>query len=249
VDILALSVGAPDTSAPATEVSEGLLAAGARSAQPWASAGTAAGIDEALSRLDGRRLAIAADLAGLQLVVNRLLRAGLLANVETAVVMTPVPDYLARLGLPPSRAVQVSLAVFGTARPVGVIKDDSGGVCIDHAQVTPYPVSRADGTSEPTARSARTARTDRWWVRAVVDDGRLADGWARGLALHRTAPNELRATVRIGAVRRRTITGRSLQLACDPALVVQDGVPRERSRSKRTFWSEPDAWKLVLPTT
>jgi hypothetical protein len=57
----------------------------------------------------------------------------------------------------------------------------------------------------------------------------------------------LEATVRLGRLRRRTYRGRSLQLACDPALIVADGVARERPRGKRTFWSEPKLWRLALP--
>jgi hypothetical protein len=114
---------------------------------------------------------------------------------------------------------------------VGVIKDDSGGVCVDAASLRPWP--GADTT---------------WWLRAVVDDQRLADGAARELRVRRLGPSELEATVRLGRLRRRTCRGRSLQLACDPALIVADGVARERPRRKRTFWSEPKLWRLALPT-
>jgi hypothetical protein len=82
----------------------------------------------------------------------------------------------------------------------------------------------------------------------VVDDQRLADGSARGLRLRRLGPAELEATVQLGRLRRRTCRGRSLQLACDPALIVADGVARERPRGKRTFWSEPKLWWLALPS-
>ena len=199
----------------------------------------AAGVDTVLEALEeawpGRlgdeapRLVIDADLAGLNLVLHRLLRRGLLETVETAVLpREPVP-YLSRLGLPTDLAGQLRVAQHAPARLVGVVKDDSGGVCVDTASLEPWP-----GADSP------------WWLRAVVDDQRLADGNARGLRVRRLGPAELEATVQLGRLRRRTCRGRSLQLACDPALIVADGVARERPRGKRTFWSEPKLWLLAL---
>jgi hypothetical protein len=193
-------------------------------------------LEEALEVPPGRwgeeapRLVIDADLAGLNLVLHRLLRRGLLETVETAVLpREPVP-YLSRLGLPADLAGQLRVAQHASTQLVGVVKDDSGGVCVDGASLEPWP----------GADSA-------WWLRAVVDDQRLADGNARGLRVRRLGPAELEATVQLGRLRRRTCRGRSLQLACDPALIVADGVARERPREKRTFWSEPKLWRLALP--
>jgi hypothetical protein len=231
VDIVALSVGG---GAPAVDLSDGLIEAGAASVEPWATAASAAAVDEVIRNIRDRRLVVATDLAGLQLVLNRLLRAGLLASAETAVVTSARIPYLRRVGLPAGRDRQLECAVRGTARLIGVVKDDSGGICVDHACLVPAPPDSGTGGFGS------------WWIRAVVDDDRLADGNARALTMVRTGPSELRATVRTGRVRQRTITGRSLQLACDPAMIDQDGVIRERPRSKRTFWSEPDAWSLAL---
>ena len=180
------------------------------------------------------RLVIDADLAGLNLVLHRLLRRGLLETVDTAVLpREPVP-YLSLLGLPADLAGQLRVAQHAPARLVGVVKDDSGGVCVDGASLRPWPEG-ADGSP--------------WWLRAVVDDQRLADGNARGLRLRRLGPAELEATVQLGRLRRRTCRGRSLQLACDPALIVADGVARERPRAKRTFWSEPKLWRLAIESS
>lgn len=194
----------------------------------------AAGIDAVLDTLDepdtvGPRLVLDADLAGLSLALHRMLRRGLLGTVETAVLpREPVP-YLTRLGLPAARADQWQLARTGTPRLVGVVKDDSGGVCLDAAELRPWTPEKP------------------WWVRAVVDDQRLCDGEVRAISVRRLGPSELQATVRLGRFRSRTCRGRSLQLACDEAMIVADGVARERPRSKRTFWSEPKLWQLVTP--
>ena len=164
-------------------------------------------------------------------MLHRLLRRGLLETLETAVLpREPVP-YLSRLGLPGDLAGQLRVARQAPARLVGVVKDDSGGVCVDTASLSPWP-EESDGSP--------------WWLRAVVDDQRLADGNARGLRLRRLGPAELEATVQLGRLRHRTCRGRSLQLACDPALIVADGVARERPRGKRTFWSEPKLWRLAI---
>ncbi len=207
-------------------------------------AADADGVDAALAALEAGvdgpgaaavRLVLDTDLAGLNLALHRLLRRGLLETLETAVLLRrPVP-YLTRLGLPTDLAGQLRVAAQAPARLVGVIKDDSGGVCVDSATLTAWS-DPPDGT--PGAR---------WWLRAVVDDQRLADGAARQLRVQRLGPAELEATVRLGRLRRRSFRGRSLQLACDPALIVADGVPRERPRGKRTFWSEPKLWWLALP--
>jgi hypothetical protein len=87
----------------------------------------------------------------------------------------------------------------------------------------------------------------KWWLRAVVDDHRLCDGAARSVRLRRIGPDELEAVAATGRFRRTTARGRSLQLACDEAQIVTDGVARTQPRSKRTFWSEPKLWRLALP--
>jgi hypothetical protein len=193
-------------------------------------------IDAVLDRRDGRRLIVDAPLAGLSAVLHRLHRRDELASADTAVLCPDPGRYLTGLGLPVGRSEQLALAVTGRPSRIGVIKDDSGGICLDSAILTPWT------ESEP-GRSG----SEKWWVRAVVDDQRLCDGPVRELTVRRTGLNELEATVRLGRLRSRSCTGRSLQLACEPAQIVADGVGRERPRSKRTFWSEPTLWNLVLP--
>jgi hypothetical protein len=186
-------------------------------------------VDEVLDRRGDRRLLIDADLVGLNLVLTRLMRRDELATADTAVLPRGPVGYLTRMGLPKDRNRQVDLALHGRPRLVGVIKDDSGGLCVDGASMAPWDGAEA------------------WWLRAVVDDDRLSDGNARSLRLRRLGPAELEATVRLGRFRSRTQRGRSLQLACDDSQIVSDGIPRERPRSKRTFWSEPKLWRLALP--
>ncbi len=232
MEILLVGIGPDDDSERAGRTVAGLRQAGAAAVTRAAVGAETAAVDEVLEQLAGRRLVIDADLAGLQLVLTRLMRRGELDSAETAVLPRgPIP-YLDRLGLPTTLTPQLRTAVHGRPRLVGVIKDDSGGLSVDHARVSPWP---ADTTSRA------------WWVRAVVDDQRLVDGTdASSVRVTRIGPSELEATVRFGRWRNRRIRGRSLQLACDEALISQDGVDRERPRGKRTFWSEPKLWQLAL---
>jgi hypothetical protein len=194
-----------------------------------------ASVDAALDRLlagSPARLVIAADRpARLNLALARLQRRGLLGELDTAVLLAETGDYLAGLGLPADLAGQLALAQAGTSRLVGVLRDDSGGLCLDSAVLGSWDAA------------------EDWWLRAVVDDQRLCDGMARSLTVTRLGPAELMATVKLGRWRTRSCRGRALQLACDPAQIVADGVGRERARRKRTFWSEPELWRLVLPSS
>jgi hypothetical protein len=186
-------------------------------------------VDGVLERREDRRLVIDADLAGINLVLSGLMRRGELDSAETAVLPRGSVPFLARIGVPLDRTGQLDVAIHGLPRSVGVIKDDSGGLCVDGATMSPWGVAK------------------QWWLRAVVDDQRLCDGNARSLRVRRRGPSELEATVRLGRFKTTTCRGRSLQLACDQAQIVTDGIPRERPRSKRTFWSEPKLWQLALP--
>lgn len=229
MDIVLLEMNARQpTRTQRADPSDGLLRAGASAVERFAASGPAE-VDAAIGELAGRRLVLDADLAGLNLALSRLLRAGLLGAVDTAVLPRHGIGYLRRVGLPRDQQAQLRVAVAGDCRLVGVIKDDSGGVCLDSATVRAWDHAGAG-----------------WWLRAVVDDQRLADGTAREVSVRRLGPAELEATVRLDRFRRRSIRGRSLQLACDPALVVQDGIGRERPRGKRTLWSEPALWRLAL---
>jgi hypothetical protein len=225
VRLVHLRIGSTGTEPAADPIASRLAELDVRSVR----ASDPAGIDAALGTLDGERVLVDADLAGLNLALHRMMRKDLLGAVETAVLTREPIGYLRELGLPAGRADQLELARTGRTRLVGVIKDDSGGVCVDAAELTPWTPGQP------------------WWVRAVVDDQRLCDGEVRSLSVRRLGPSELRATVRLGRFRARSCRGRSLQLACDEARIVSDGRPRERPRAKRTFWSEPQLWLLATP--
>lgn len=229
MDLVLLSLGAAAEEATAGPAEAALAGAGARvEAVGWPRGLGRPGLDAVLDRLGDRRLVIAADVSPLAAVLRRLMRRGELARVETAVLpIRPVP-FLARHGIRPDLAAAARVAVEAACRTVGVLKDDSGDVVVDRAELRPW-----------AGRGV--------WVRAYVDDERLCDGEIAGLRVERGGDGGLRATVTSrGLGRKRTAQGRALQLACDPAALSSDGAPREQPRRRRTWWDEPGQWRLAV---
>lgn len=265
VNLLVLQIG-PDGS---SMLADAMISAGAESIDIQVTPATTEAVDGVLDRRQERRLVVEADLAGLNLVLSRLMHRDELDTAETAVLLKEPVAYLTRMGMPDDRESQLQLAVRGDCRLAGVMKDDSGGLAVDSACVVPWPPGFTPLSSTPlpgseraarlssaaqlsgskrAQRSAGGARSDSsWWLRAVVDDQRLCDGSAHSVSIQRLGPSELEATLKLGRFRRRTQRGRALQLACDEAQIVTDGIVRNRPRSSRVFWSEPKLWRLALP--
>jgi hypothetical protein len=201
-------------------------------------------LDGALDLMDGRRIVLALDMATLVPLLHRMMRRGDLLTTETA-LLSPLPTSLVAQGMPSALRDAARLAVEGTARAVGVLKDDSGGVLVDRAELTPWPDPALDGSKAANRRTM--------WLRAYVDDTQVCDGDAQRLTVTRVRSDLLRVQAHrpggrfLGRARPTTVEGRALQLACDDARIVSDGIARERPRDKRTWWCEPDLWKVALP--
>ncbi len=234
MDVSLLCFG-PDSAGRTTELGAALGAAGDGSAAVVAAVAgpdpsDRAGLDRALDHTADGRLVISADVGDLGAVLRRLWRRGELVERETAwLPLGPVPRYLASLGLPSAPADSVPVAVAGRVRTVGLLADDSGGLTVDAAELGPWQGRRL-------------------WVRAFVDDEKVCDGEVSALRVDRPAAGLLRVSV-VGRFGRTTarVEGRAAQLACDKARLSSDGVVRERPRRKRTWWNEPDLWRLALP--
>ena len=206
-------------------------------------AGDRVALDAVLDQMDGRRIVLALNTATLVPLLHRMMRRGELLTTETA-LLAPLPSSLVAQGMPPGLVDAARLAVEGVARPVGVLKDDSGGVLVDAAVMTPWPDPARDGS--------RAAIRSTMWLRAYVDDTPVCDGQARSLTVTRVRRDLLRVQAsepsgRFGRARGATVEGRALQLACDEARIVSDGIARAGPRSKRTWWCEPDLWRVALP--
>ena len=190
-----------------------------------------ADLDAALDATGDARLVLSAPIGDLAAVLRRLWRRGELVERETALLPLHAHSaFLVRCGLPADLATAAALAVTGTPRTVGLLADDSSGLVIDSAGLQPW-----DGR--------------RLWTRAVVDDTKVCNGSITGLRVDRPSSGVLRVTVqgRLGRTIAR-VEGRAAQLACDEARLSSDGIERERPRSKRTWWNEPDLWRLALPS-
>jgi hypothetical protein len=188
------------------------------------------GLDRALDRASTGRLVLCAGVGDLAAVLRRLWRRGELVERETAwLPIGPVPSYLASRGVPASLAAAAAVAVTGSVGAVGLLADDSGGLTVGSAELSPWQGRRL-------------------WVRAFVDDVKVCDGEVSALRVDRPAAGVLQVSVlgRFGRTVAR-VDGRAAQLACDEAQLRSDGVPRERPRRKRTWWNEPDLWRLALP--
>ena len=187
-----------------------------------------ADLDRALDETGSGRLVVAAEVGDLAAVLRRMWRRGELAERETAFLPTAeVPPSL-RAWIPGGLDAAAAVAVNAAVRTVGLLADDSSGLVIDSAELRPWAGRRL-------------------WVRAFVDDTEVCDGPIAALHVDRPSSDVLRVTV-AGRLRRvvARVEGRAAQLACDDAMMTSDGVERERPRRKRTWWNEPDLWRLAV---
>jgi hypothetical protein len=178
----------------------------------------AAGADALLVR--GPVPALAAVLAALH-------AAGRTADVPVS--WEPADD-AASVGL--ARALGVGT---GTDRELGLVRDDHGGVLLHHG--------RLETAGDPPRRSL----SRRLGARAYHDDQKVAEGLITRIDVR----PDWRAVDTIGVVvmtmplRSRRTTGRALQIACDPARVLRDGVPYPRAVSRWTWYADDRVrWRL-----
>ena len=182
--------------------------------------------DAVLDAAAGRRLVMDASPSATAGLLRRMMRRGELATTETAVLEGNC-RFLEELGL--SRLAGDALDWVGEpCRTVGVLKDDSGNLVIDSAELRPWQGRRV-------------------WVRAYVDDECLCDGEIPWLRVEHRVGGGLRASVPGRFGRTRSLEGRALQLACEDAAISSDGDRRDQPRRKRIWWNEPDQWRLACP--
>jgi hypothetical protein len=179
----------------------------------------AAGADALLVR--GPVPALAAVLAALH-------KAGRTAEVPVA--WEPAGDR-ASAGL--ARAIGVGT---GVERELSLVRDDHGGVLLHH------------GRLEPPEDGRRRSLARRFGAQAHNDAVKVADGLITRIDVR----PDWRAVDTLGVVvmtlplrpARRT-TGRAVQVACDPAQVVRDGVAYPRPVSRWTWYADDRVrWRL-----
>ncbi len=170
-------------------------------------------------------LVVSGPVPALAAVLARLWRTGRLPAV--AVGWEPVDGDAACRGL--ARALGLGT---GATRELPLVRDDHGGVLLHHGRI------EAAGGSGLRAR---------FGAQAHHDDARVADGVVTRIeARPRWDADELSvAVVRVPLRPARRTTGRALQVACDPARVVRDGVVLDRDVQRWTWYADDRVrWRL-----
>jgi hypothetical protein len=126
----------------------------------------------------------------------------------------------------------------GGERVLPLVRDDHGGVLLS--------AGRLEATGEPVGAVRRLGR--RFGAQAHHDDARVADGLVTRIDVRPdwTETDVIRVAVMTQPLRpvRRT-RGRALQVACDPVLVVRDGVPFDRVVTRWTWYADDRVrWRL-----
>src|SRR5579875_3695826 len=174
-------------------------------------------LNAALDRLDGDRLVLAADDAGVGAVIRRLLRRDQLDKVVIALLPVGFSAVRTRLGLPDDLAAAAAVALGGRPSPLGLVRDDHGGVTLNAAFVLP--------------ESGATLG-----LRSYVDETELAGGDVRELVVT-PLPTGVRAEVALPRRfrARRSASGRAVTVSCDPARLVIDGVEHGHRQTRCTW--------------
>jgi hypothetical protein len=183
--------------------------------------GTLADVAEAAA------LVVCGPVAALAGTLTALFRAGRTAEVPVA--WEPADDDA-------STALAGDLGLgSGDVRALPLVRDDHGGVLLHAGRIEPAP-----GDGGPPAR--------RLGMQAHHDAEKVADGYVLRLdaAPDWRSVDRLRVTVARGWPRpaRRSL-GRAVQVACDPARVVRDGVPHPRAVPGWTWYADDRVrWRL-----
>jgi len=192
-------------------------------------------LDPVLAEHSPRRIVVAGTDADLAAVLLRLLRTERL-DVEVAYLPHARSPASAAWGLP-TGAAAAALAVSGTAAPVPLVRDDTGGVLVGRGEIRDV---RGECYCDETLVLRGHAR------RLVVTPGpggiAVRAGWSGRAADGRVRAVPARAPRGAGSA-----TGRAVQVGCEPAIVVADGVPHPRPIPRRTWYRHTTDWLLVLP--
>ncbi|GAA3157654.1 hypothetical protein GCM10010531_06250 [Blastococcus jejuensis] len=123
----------------------------------------------------------------------------------------------------------------GEARDLTLVRDDHGGVLLHHGRLE-------------AAGDGRRALSRRLGLQAHHDDIKVADGEITRIDVRPEwrAVDTIAVTVMTLPLRpTRQTTGRALQVACDPARVVRDGVPYPRPVTRWTWYADDQVrWRL-----
>jgi hypothetical protein len=192
-------------------------------------------LDPVLAEHSPRRVVVAGTDADLAAVLLRLLRTDRL-GVEVAYLPARRSAAAAAWGLPTGRDA-ITLAVQGAASPVPLVRDDSGGVLVGRAEIRDI---RGECYCDQTLVLRGEAR------RLVVVPS--PDGIAVRAGRSGRAPDARVRAVPVRAPRGvGSAVGRAVQVGCEPATVVTDGVAHPRPVPRWTWYRHTTDWLLVRP--
>jgi hypothetical protein len=181
---------------------------------------------------DAAALVVCGPVPALAGALTALLRAGRTAAVPVA--WEPAGDAA-------SAALAADLGLgTGGPRELSLVRDDHGGVLLHAGRIGPAPAD--DDPDGPPPR--------RLGMQAHHDAEKVADGYVVHLdaAPDWQAVDRLRVTVSRGRWRpARRSAGRAVQVACDPARVVRDGVPHPRTVPGWTWYADDRVRWLLHP--
>jgi hypothetical protein len=192
-------------------------------------------IDPVLAEHEPRRVLVAGTDADLAAVLVRLLRTDRLA-VEVAYLPSGRSAAATAWGLP-TGANAARLALTGAASSVPLVRDDGGGVLVGRAEIQDLVGECYCDNVLVLRGSAR---------RLVVSPG--PDGIAvRAGWTGRTPDGRVRAVPARAPRGRGSAVGRAVQVGCEPATVLSDGVAHPRQVPRWTWYRHTEDWLLVRP--
>lgn len=175
----------------------------------------------------GADVIVAGDDADLAAVALRLLRRDRLGDVQVGYVPTARSACAALWGLPTDTEQALRLAAAGQARGVPLIRDDVGGVLVGRGTL-----HGVDGI-------------------AYCDDDMVLRGRAYRIDVSPDTTGGAGLTVTLRYRRfgrqRATVRGRAFAIGCEPMTPVLDGVARERTTERWTWYRHTEDLLLVRP--
>ncbi len=176
---------------------------------------------------DADALVVRGPVHALSAVLARLLKAGRTAQVPVA--WEPGSD---RDSAGLARALGIGT---GEPRDLTLVRDDHGGVLLHHGRLE-------------AAGDGRRSLSRRLGLQAHHDDIKVADGEITRIDVRPEwrAVDTIAVTVMTLPLRpTQQTTGRALQVACDPARIVRDGVPYPRPVTRWTWYADDRVrWRL-----
>jgi hypothetical protein len=192
-------------------------------------------LDPLLAEHDPRRVLVRGDDADLAAVLVRLLRTDRL-HVEVAYLPVRPTPASTSWGLRTGSGAAAD-ALTARAGAVPLIRDDSGGVLVGRGEIRGV---RGECYCDETLVLRGTAP----WLVVAPDSGGIAvrAGRRRRRPDGRTRPVPPRAPSGRGSA-----VGRAVQVGCEPATVVSDGVAHPRPVRRWSFYRHTTDWLLVRP--